>query len=172
MLRLIEVVEKILFALSALALFAMMILVSLDVLFRYFLHRPLTFQYELTSYYLLVCATTLSLPVAYKRGAFIKLDLLGKHLPTRLHGYLRGCNLLVGALLFLLITWFSGTRTYDQWQSGGSIFGVIDWPVWLSLIWVPIGCFMLSLTLLLYAFNAFRDPIAAINVQHVAPEDY
>lgn len=172
MLRLIEIVEKLLFAVSALALVTMMFSVSLDVLFRYFLHKPLTFQYEFTSYYLLVSATTLSLPIAYKRGAFIKLELLSKHLPLRWHGYLQGANLFVGGVLFSLITWYSGLRTANEWQGGGRIFGVIDWPVWLSLVWVPVGCFMLSLALFLYAFRAFRDPVGVINAQQAIPEDY
>lgn len=172
MTRLINLVEKALFALSALALIVMMFSVSLDVLFRYFLRRPLTFQYELTSYYLLVCATTLALPVAYKRGAFIKLDLLGKYIPDRVAGYLMSMNMFIGGCLFSMMTWFSANRMLNEWVGGGKIFGVIDWPVWLSLIWVPIGCFMLSVTLFLYAFDTLRDPLGAVAAKQSAPEEY
>src|SRR5699024_6587053 len=168
----IKRIEKILFLISALSLVLMMFLVSLDVLFRYFLRKPLTFQYEFTSYYLLVTATTLALPIAYRKGAFIKLDLLGQYLPRKVRGYLHGVNLTIGSVLFFAIAGTSASRTFHEWQGGGTIFGVIDWPVWLSLIWVPLGCSMLGLTLLIYAFDHFNDPLGSLDTTESDLEEY
>lgn len=165
-------IEKSLFIVSASALFIMMILVSADVILRYFFHLPLTFQFEFTSYYLLVIATTLSLSRSEAQGAFIKLRLLTNILPLRFRGYLDALNSFIGSIIFLMIAWFSGINTIAQWQRGTTIFGVIDWPVWLSIIWVSIGCFALGIRLLIKTFNAIINPIIAVQNEPEQPEEY
>lgn len=157
--RLREHIERLMFGVSALSLFAMMLLVSADVIARYLLNSPLTFQFELTTDYLMVIVATLALPWAERHGAFIRLNIARRLLPPRATGYLDASNNLVAAAAFFALAWFSGVRTYEKWQAGAAIFGVIDWPVWLSLVWVPLGCFMLALRLSVNALDRVRKPL-------------
>jgi len=151
-------VELALFWLAGTALVAMMLLVSADVLARYVFNAPLVFQFELTTNYLMVIVATLALPWCQRRGAFIRLSVIGRFLGVRGRNLLFAFNALAAALVLLAIAWFSGGRTLDKYLGGDATFGVIDWPVWLSLIWVPIGCAMLALRLLVDA---------AVHVVHV-----
>lgn len=157
--RLYTHVERLLFGCSALALVAMMLLVSADVVARYCFNSPLTFQFDLTSEYLMVIVATLSLPRSETRGAFIRLHVARRFLRPRAAGILDAVNNLVASGAFLGMAWFSGVRTFEKWDTGAAVFGVVDWPVWLSLIWVPIGCFMLAVRLASNAAVRVRDPL-------------
>ncbi len=141
-------VEIVLFWLAGAALVAMMALVSADVIARYIFNAPLTFQFELTTNYLMVMVATLALPWCSRRGAFIRLSVIGRFLSVRGRNLLYAFNAVLAAAVLLAIAWFAGVRTFDKYMGGDATFGVIDWPVWLSLIWVPIGCAMLSLRLI------------------------
>lgn len=153
--------EQLLFGFSALTLFVMMALVTADVVARYLFNAPLTFQFELTTHYLMVIVATLSLPWGEQHGAFIRLSVLRRFLPSRASGYMDALTGIIAAAVFLAIAWFSGVRTLDKWVAGDAMFGVIDWPVWLSLIWVPIGCGALGLRLAVKALKAMFDPVGA-----------
>lgn len=155
--RLHLLVERLLFAASAVALTAMMLLVSADVVARYFFNAPLTFQFELTTEYLMVIVATLALPWSERHGAFIRLHVVRHFISGPTAARLDAVNGLVASAAFFAIAWYSGLRTVDKWIGGDAIFGVIDWPVWVSLVWVPVGCFMLAVRLALNALFRWRD---------------
>lgn len=140
-------IERTMFWLAGVALFVMMMLVSADVLARYVLNAPLTFQFEFTTNYLMVMVATLGLPWCERKGSFIHLSVIRRFLSPRAGRYLDALGYIVAAVTLYAIAWFSGHRTWEKYIDGNAYFGVIDWPVWLSLIWVPIGCFMLGLRL-------------------------
>lgn len=151
-------VEQTLFWLAGIALVAMMTLVSADVAARYLFNAPLTFQFELTTNYLMVMVATLALPWCERRGAFIRLSVVGRLLGVTGRNLLYGLNALAAAAILLAIAWFSGARTLDKYLAGDATFGVIDWPVWLSLVWVPLGCFMLALRFVVRALAYLVHP--------------
>lgn len=149
--------EQVMFWLAGMALFVMMVLVSADVLARYVFNSPLTFQFEFTTNYLMVMVATLALPWCERKGSFIRLSVIRRFLSPSAGRWLDSFSYLVAALILYAIAWFSGHRTWEKYLDGNYYFGVVDWPVWLSLIWVPIGCCMLALRLnvnaVLYAFR-------------------
>lgn len=147
----IESMERWLARVSMAAVFIIMIFVSADVIARYVFNSPITVQYHLTQDYLMVAMVALSLSWAEGQGAFIRLTPFQRwmNLPARRGLY--ALNSVIAALLFLLMTWYAGVRTWEDWVAQRVSFGVIDWPVWLSQIWVPIGTLALALRLLLNA---------------------
>lgn len=150
--------ERALFMLAAATLVVMMALVSADVAARYLLNAPLAFQFELTTNYLMVMVATIALPWCERRGAFIRLSVVGRLLGPRRRRVLHAAGALAAAAIMAAIAWYSGWRTVDKYQSGDAILGVIDWPVWVSLVWVPIGCGMLALRLLVRAATDIVAP--------------
>lgn len=126
----------------------MMVLVTVDALGRYFFASPLRFQFELTTHYLMVAASLLGFAWGKRQGAFIKLTGAGRLLGTTGRNWLAAFNNIIAAVLFALATWYSAERAWSAFQAGDTYFGVIDWPVWLAEILVPIGCGLLTLRLL------------------------
>ncbi|WP_282153346.1 TRAP transporter small permease [Ruegeria atlantica] len=151
MLRVFEKLENALSWIAGLSVFVMMVLVSADAIGRYAFKSPLTFQFDFTTYYLMVIVGVLALSWGERNGAMIKINVVTRFLPEGLKGPLYAFNNLLAAFVFAVMTQASLKRTLETMFDGDVIFGVIDWPVWLSLVWVPIGAGVLTARLLINA---------------------
>ncbi len=129
---------------SAIAFTLMMLLVSADALVRYAFAQSIGFQFELTQNYLMVAGCMLGLSWAKTKGAFIHISGVGKFLGRRGRMTLHGLNHSVAAALFYAVFYLSLQHAVSSFKDGDVIFGYIDWPVWASEIWVPLGVFLLA----------------------------
>lgn len=143
-----------------------MVLTSLDAILRYAFSAPISWQYQLTSSYLLVGMICLALAWTYRRGGYVRVDFLIASLPRPLgHGLLRLASLLSAAYIGLL-TWTAGVRFWSAYSTNEILFGDINWPVAWSWVWIPIGCGLLTIRLLLIAVG----PAAGLELAD-RPED-
>ncbi|PMR72978.1 TRAP transporter small permease [Billgrantia endophytica] len=138
-----------------------MLLVTFDALLRHLFAWPLTFQLHLTQYYLLVALTMLGLSWGYRTGGAIQIRLLMDKLPQRCVASLIRIGLLASSLYMAALAWHAALVFHRAWTRDQVIMGVIDWPVAWSWIWVPIGCGLLALRLLLDATAPRLRPIGA-----------
>ncbi|MCO5072196.1 MAG: TRAP transporter small permease [Rhizobiaceae bacterium] len=144
-------------------LLAAMIIVSADAAMRYVFARPLTFQFALTENYLLVGLILMALPWGFRTGGYIRIEALPSLLPQPLGAGLIRFGLLVSAGYLAALTFFSWQKFYSAWVNGEVVLGVIDWPVSLSWVWVPLGCGLLTIRLILRALG----PLTADGADHV-----
>ena len=151
MLNIFERFENLLSWFAGFCVFVMMVLVSFDAIGRYAFQSPLTFQFDFTTHYLMVIVGVLSLSWAEREGAMIRIKAATHILPKSLHGLLYAFNNLIVAAVFAAMTFASGKRTLETYHDGDVLFGVIDWPVWLSHVWVPIAAGALTLRLVIRA---------------------
>ncbi|MGE0724655.1 MAG: TRAP transporter small permease [Alphaproteobacteria bacterium] len=140
---------------------AIMALVSLDAVLRHVFAEPLTFQIHLTQFYLLVAATMLALPWGYRRGGAIQVRLLLDRLPHRVGEAIVRIGLMASALYLLALAWRARAIFAKAWVDDEVVMGVIDWPVAWSWIWVPLGCAVLAVRLLVDASAPALRPIGA-----------
>ncbi len=145
-------------AVGVAGLLAIMLLVSADALGRYFLNMPLTFQYELTSFYLMGMTSLLALSWGVRRGAFIRISVIDSLVGQRLRSILFGVNFLLAACTMSVVCAFAAREAWHSWKGAEVLLGVVDWPVWLAHLWVPLGCGLLTLRLLLDGIMALVDP--------------
>lgn len=141
---------------AGIAVFVTMVLVSADALMRHMFSAPLTFQLTLTESYLLVALLLLAMPWGYRTGGFIRLDFLLSALPFRMRETLLRLGLFVSGLYIAKLALLTGEYTLKAWQRADVVMGVIDWPVWLSWVWLPIGLGLLALRLLLDTVSPLR----------------
>ena len=151
MLKVFEGFENLLSWFAGLCVFVMMVLVSSDAIGRYAFQSPLTFQFDFTTHYLMVIVGVLSLSRAEREGAMIRIKAATHILPESAHGLLYAFNNLIAAAVFAVMAFASGKRTLETYHDGDVLFGVIDWPVWLSHIWVPVAAGALTLRLIIKA---------------------
>ncbi|MCC3304340.1 TRAP transporter small permease [Sneathiella sp. HT1-7] len=151
---------------GAAMMLAAMIITTFDALLRYTINRPLSFNYFLTEQYLLVGLVCLPLAWGFRTGGFIRITFLLHVIPQNVGNLLLRVGLLVSSMFCADLAWMSGQNWYEIYSKGLVEMDVIDWPVHLSWIWVPIGCGLLSLRLLLSVFAASEDLI----VEHTAEE--
>lgn len=152
-------VEDVLGSLAALALLALTGLMLLDVILRYLVDAPLAWAVSFTTDYLLTAVFFLGLPYTVRVGAHVRIDMLYRTLPRWAQ---RWCTVLGGILSVLfaaVLTWGGITLTAGAW-AGGDIpppgGAELSWPVWTSLIMVPLG----SAVVLLRLLHALAVPAA------------
>ncbi|ABL71289.1 TRAP transporter small permease [Paracoccus denitrificans] len=150
--RVVSVLENICAILAGIILLFMMVIVSLDAIFRYLFHAPIAFQYTLTEDYLMVAVVSLALSWGFRTGGFIRITGITNMLPGWMQAFVFRLGLVLGFLYVFALAWTSGGAFQKVWTTGEVRIGVIDWPVYLSWIWVPLGCGLLAIRVLLTAF--------------------
>lgn len=128
-----------------------MFLVSADAIMRYVFAAPLTFQLYFTENYLLVMMFIMALPWGYRTGGYIRIDGFIHKLALPLRNFILRAGLLASAAYVAYLAKQAFGKFLEVYQDNDLDMGVIDWPVWISWVWIPIGCGMLALRLLLDA---------------------
>lgn len=140
-------VENFFAILCSLLIALMMLLISYDALGRYFLNVPFAIQYEFTTYYLITMIFMLGFSWSYREGAFVKVSFLSSYFSNRFKKIKLISQNLVMIFCFAVILWVTSGAVYSSFIEKEVIFGIIDWPVWLAEIWIPIGSLFIILRL-------------------------
>lgn len=160
--RFLRALELIAILIAAVMLLATMILISADAGMRYLFKAPLLFQLTLTEDYLLVGLIMMALPWGFRTGGYIRIPAVPNLLPAAPRVLLLRAGLMLSAGYAALLTWQSWGEFWAAFISGHARLGVIDYPVWLSHIWVPTGLGLLSLRLMMVAIG----PRQNLHIEH------
>jgi TRAP-type C4-dicarboxylate transport system permease small subunit len=133
---------------AAVAVVAMMLTISADALGRYLLNRPLLGSYEFTSLYLMVVLTFMGTARTYQLGGHISLELALPALRRLTGGAIDRFNALLAAAALAAVTYFTATEAIERFRNLDTTFGAIQFPIYWSYVWVPLGCGLLSLRLI------------------------
>lgn len=145
--RTINLFDQIFIRIAQLSLLVMMLSISADALGRYAFNRPLQGSFEFTSLYLMVIVTFLAMPASYSAGGMVRLDILSAPL-SRIPWHLsERINTFAGAAVFGFIAWHSGHEALEKFISRDTTFGVIQFPMYWSYVWVPLGCGLMAIRL-------------------------
>ncbi len=141
------------------SLLVMMLAISVDALGRYLFNSPLQGNFEFTSLYLMVILTFLGMPASYARGGMVRLDILSGPL-SRLPWHLsERVNVFLAAAVFGFIAWHAGLEAFEKFEARDTTFGVIQFPIYWSYVWVPVGCALMFLRL---AYEFVFPPAQAV----------
>ncbi|MGY6534140.1 MAG: TRAP transporter small permease [Pararhodobacter sp.] len=140
------------------AIVLMMVTICTDSLGRYLFNRPLRGAYEVTSLYLMVVLVFMAMPATYASGGHIRLDLFRSSL-ARLPGMIpERLNALLAACAFGLVAWYAGGEAIDRFMQRRTTLGIIQFPLYWSYVWVPVGCTLLALRLALEVIFPQKPP--------------
>lgn len=125
-------------------IFAIMLLINLDVLLRYLFNAPVEGVTEMVELSI-VCIVFLQISDAIRAGRLTRSDGLysriTRHAP--LAGHVLGVIFdLTGALFFLAILYGSLPRLVEAWRGGyyaGNV-GIFTFPVWPVRLILVVGC--------------------------------
>lgn len=145
--RIITRTERLAQDIADVLLFAIMVIVFLDVLLRYLFSSPLYWAYDVISLYLMAGLFFLSLSSAYSAHCHIGIDLLVHTLSRSGQRLAEIFTCLLAIPLFSLIIVVGAERAYNHWINGDAISGLIAWPTWVGAASVPIGCSLLVIRL-------------------------
>lgn len=142
-------------------LLAIMALVSIDAVLRHVFAAPLTFQLTLTEDYLLVSAAMLALPWGYRRGGVIQVRVVLDLCPAAFGRAAVRLGLAASSVYLAALAWRSWGKFHEALVLDEVKMGVVDWPVAWSWVWIPAGCGLLALRVLLDAAAPVLQPIGS-----------
>ncbi len=144
-------------AVGAVALAAMILLITAQVISRRIFTTPMVIADELSGWLLVIC-TFSALGDALLHGDHIRVTLLSDRLGARTQRMLQVAGAVVGALLTALLAWRTAVMAWDSYTNGtfsiaGS--GLLLWPVH---VFVPLG----FVVLLLQMLATLADDVASL----------
>ncbi|GEK59947.1 hypothetical protein CHL76_14715 [Marinococcus halophilus] len=144
--------SEILHKVSSVALFAMMILTTCDVIGRYFFNQPVTGTYELTGLFLSIIVF-LSLGKTQLWREHIEIDVLTKRLPLKIRESIHAFGSFLLTVLLIVTT---GYTTNYAWRVGmsGETSGDLQLPLFIFILFAVIGLLCFTLTMLVKALHS------------------
>ena len=129
--------------LGSLALFAMMLLTTVDVVGRYFFNKPVLGAFELTEFLVLILIFSFLAPSQAKKS-HVAVDLVFQHLSPRVRAIIDFSNHLVCLLFMMLIAYRGFVRALEirEFGEATSNLGIIKYPF---AFFVVFGCAALSI---------------------------
>ncbi|MSQ18440.1 MAG: TRAP transporter small permease [Betaproteobacteria bacterium] len=130
------------------------VLISFDVLMRYFVDAPQLFVDELASY-LQILIIFGGLAYTFVSGGHVRVDLLTNSLTPVRRARLRALTLLVGCGLVLIVTWVTLQTTITAFDYG-RLSAVMLYPLWLPMAFIPLGLALFAIAMLIALARQLR----------------
>lgn len=129
--------------LSGLATLVLALLISFDVLMRYFFNRPQLLVDELGPFLLLLVIFGAAAQT-YRVGGHVRVDLVTSHLPPPVRAWLRLLNLALGLVFLAVVIWVTGQSALTAYRYG-RVSAVLLYPLWVPMLLIPAGLFLMAL---------------------------
>lgn len=137
-------VIKVSYWISMCVLFFIMMVISFDVMGRYFLNRPMMGAFEIVELGMVI---VVSLGLAYTavEKRHVTVDVLISHFPVKVQCILERIMSLLGALFFLMMGWQLGVRIWEGNIRMVGIYSISEAPFMFA---ATLGCLTLCIVLL------------------------
>lgn len=147
--------------LAGLAVLAIVVLITYDVLMRFFFDQPQLFVDEAASF-LEVVVIFGGLAYAFRTGTHVRVDLLTTHLPRRARARLRALALGLGLVFLAIVIWTTAQSALTAYRYG-RVSAVMLYPLWAPMLVIPLGLALLAVVMLIALaaqLRALRSPKA------------
>ncbi|MDP2931645.1 MAG: TRAP transporter small permease subunit [Chloroflexota bacterium] len=151
--------EKALFAIACFLLAFTAVSTTVDVVARYFFHRPVQWISEI-NVYCVVYMTFLSAAWLQRKGWHIHMDMVINRLKPKGARRLEIAISVVGAILWLTIAFYSGDVTRSLFVEKWRIVSVLEPLKALIVGIIPVGSFLLGLQLIRETYNLVKSGAA------------
>ena len=130
-------------ALAALTLFAMVAVVTGDIVLRNVARGGFLWANEVSEYALYLM-TLLTAPWLLRRGAHIRLDLVLVIVPVRVAWLMEAASDILGFAVCVVLVRYGAAMTYDSWRIGSITIKNLVFPEWWLLAPLPIVFVLLA----------------------------
>ncbi|UOQ91838.1 TRAP transporter small permease [Halobacillus shinanisalinarum] len=150
-------IDSLMFCMAKVSIFICMFLITINAAMRYLFNKPLTGTYEFIELFLMVILVFLSLSYTWKLKGFISITVLFNKFPLLIKNLIYFGIIILGVCFFSLIGYEGYATTVEKWLNNEVSSGVIPWPLFLSTVWVPLGCLMIVLRMFLELVIGVRN---------------
>lgn len=156
--------------LAGFATLAIALLVSYDVLMRYFLDRPQLFVDEVASF-LQVLLIFGGAAYTFRVGGHVRVDLITNYVPPVVRAWLRLGTLVLGLVFLSVVIWVTTQSAYTAYRYG-RVSAVMLYPLWLPMAFVPAGLALMALVMVAVLVRQVKLALGpAARRDEVAPDD-
>jgi TRAP-type C4-dicarboxylate transport system permease small subunit len=148
-----------------LALVALAVLITLDVLLRNLGLFSSGALLEITEYTLFV-TTFMAAPWVLRLGSHVRVDLLLTHMPPPVARLMEIAADAAGLVSAVLLGWHGFRVTLVSFERGHLIVKQLTVPEWMLMIVIPVSCLLLAIEFLRRIAVAWRTPPGARSVGH------
>lgn len=147
--------EEWLTLLAAVAVGAMMVITTADVVMRRVFEVHVKGSYVFVAL-LFVFVIFFGLAYAQRQDAHISIGVVYDRLPRKARRPIEGVALVISLVLFCLVTWYSAQSAWFNFLAGDTLLGAIPVVTWPSRFAVPVGAGLLSLRFLVQIIRLAR----------------
>ncbi len=131
---------------------AIMLAVSVKVVFRYFLHIALVGTDEISEVTLLYI-TFLGTAWLLRKEGHVRIDILFIRLKPKTQARLNIITSVLGAIMCLVLVWYGTLATLGLWHRGIVTPTILELPRALTIAIIPVGSLLLSLQFMRRAWS-------------------
>jgi TRAP-type C4-dicarboxylate transport system permease small subunit len=128
---------------SGLATLVLALLISFDVLMRYFFNRPQLIVDEVGPFLLLLVIFGAAAQT-YRVGGHVRVDLVTSHLPPVVRAWLRLLTLALGLAFLAVVIWVTTQSALTAYRYG-RVSAVLLYPLWVPMLLIPAGLLLMAL---------------------------
>ncbi len=128
------------------ATLAIVLLISFDVLMRYFFDRPQLFVDEVASF-LEVLVIFGGLAYTFRVGGHVRVDLLTARLSAPARAWLRLVTLGIGLGFLGVVMWTTAQSGITAYRFG-RVSAVMLYPIWVPMLVIPAGVALMAVAML------------------------
>lgn len=145
--------------LAGVLLLVVMLLVSTDIVFRYFLVSPILGVDEISEIIMLYI-TFLGAAWLLRKEGHIRIDILSARLKPRTQMWLNVIASIAGVIVSLVLVWYGTLVTLDVWQRGIINPTILRPPRAAIFVIIPAGSLLLLLQFLrrVWSYRTGREP--------------
>lgn len=133
-----------------------MLIMCYEVIMRYFFRNAPPWAIEVTEYGLFLLAF-LGAAWLLKLGRHIRVDVVVNLLGIKSQTLLGIVTCILGAIICLVITGFGVDATLDYFHRNVMMERVLIFPKYTLLLFIPLGCFLLSVQFLREAYGHVKN---------------
>jgi TRAP-type C4-dicarboxylate transport system permease small subunit len=160
--RLLDRLTTAMMALGEIAVIAMTLLISADIITRYLLNFVLDAGAEIVTHYFMVSIIYFALGDITRNEGNLSATFFTERLSNRNKALLEGVVAIILFLFMMLLTWRTGVSAVDSTRIGEIMqTSRTNLPIWPSRWILPLGCVTMALYSLLIAIDKFTGRLPA-----------
>jgi C4-dicarboxylate transporter, DctQ subunit len=133
-------------ALAGFATLTLAVIISFDVLMRYFFNRPQLIVDEVAPFLLLLVIFGAAAQT-FRVGGHVRVDLVTSHLRPAVRAWLRVVNLVIGIAFLAVVIWVTTQSTLTAFRYG-RVSAVMLYPLWVFMLMIPAGLLLMALCMI------------------------
>jgi len=132
--------------LSGFATLTLAVIISFDVLMRYFFNRPQLIVDEVAPFLLLLVIFGAAAQT-FRVGGHVRVDLVTSHLRPAARAWLRVVNLVIGIVFLAVVIWVTAQSALTAFRYG-RVSAVMLYPLWVPMLLIPAGLLLMALCMI------------------------